>query len=216
MPLTAPRIVSTAMDTVEFGLETARATIRHWRPDEAELLFDIRRRPDVAQWLGDPRPWTGVEQARANIVAWRDRATDAVPSTCAIVPNGTGVPVGSVSLNIMPQPGSGDVPVTDADWLREYTPVGGITNGVDGEVEVGWYLHPDALGHGWASEAAAAMLDHGFKHGLSRIWAVMWASNGPSAAVCRRIGMTELGVQVDPWYGSSDDATSRFFLATSP
>lgn len=211
-----PRIVATAMDTVEFALETPRATIRHWQPAEAELLFDIRRRPDVAQWLGDPRPWTGVEQARANIVAWRERATGGVPSTCAIVPDDTGVPVGSVSLNRMPTPGAGDVPVDDAGWLSAYAPVGGIAAGVPNEVEIGWYLHPDALGQGWASEAATAMLDHGLRHGIGRIWAVMWAHNSPSAAVCRRIGMTELGVKVDPWYGSAVDATSRFFLATSP
>lgn len=203
------------MDTTAFDLQTARATIRHWLPDEAELLFDIRRRPDVAQWLGDPRPWTGVEQARANIVAWSQRATDGVPSTCAIVPTDAGVPVGSVSLNRMPTPGAGDVVVDDADWLNEYAPIGGVANGVPSEVEIGWYLHPDALGQGWASEAAAAMLNHGLAHGLDRVWAVMWAQNSPSAAVCRRIGMTELGVRVDPWYGSSADINSRFFIATS-
>jgi RimJ/RimL family protein N-acetyltransferase len=57
------------------------------------------------------------------------------------------------------------------------------------------------------------MLAHGLARVLDRIWAVMWASNSPSASVCRRIGMEELGVRVDPWYGSTDDATSRFFLA---
>lgn len=204
------------MDITEFDLRTARATIRHWRLSEAELLFDIRRRPEIAQWLGDPRPWTGVEQARASIVAWQERATDGIPSTCAIVPEETGVPVGSVSLNTMPEPGTGVVPLDDADWLDEFAPVGGIADGVPPEVEVGWYLHPDALGQGWASETAAAMLEHGFAHGLGRIWAVMWASNRPSAAVCRRIGMKELGVRVDPWYGGAEDATSRFFVATPP
>lgn len=204
------------MDTTVFDLQTARATIRHWLPDEAELLFDIRRRPEIAQWLGDPRPWTGVEQARANIVTWRERATGGVPSTCAIVPNDTGVPVGSVSMNTMPTPGAGEVAVDDAGWLSEYAPVGGIADGVPGEVEIGWYLHPDALGRGWASETATAMLAHGFAHGLGRIWAVMWAQNSPSASVCRRIGMSEVGVRVDPWYGSAEDATSRFFIATPP
>ena len=194
-----------------FSLRTARATIRHWLPSEAEILFDIRRRPDISQWLGDPTPWSSVAQASATLVQWREKATLAIPSSCAIVPHDRGVPVGTISMNRMPVPGAGDVPLTDADWLSDF----GVVDGAPREVEIGWYLHPDAVGHGWASEAATAMLDHGWAHRLERIWAVMWAHNAPSAAVCRRIGMAELGVKIDPWYGSTQDATSRFFVAHS-
>jgi hypothetical protein len=37
----------------------------------------------------------------------------------------------------------------------------GGPNGV-GEVEVGWHLHPDSWGHGYATEAARAVIDRGF------------------------------------------------------
>nr|WP_274387438.1 GNAT family N-acetyltransferase [Salsipaludibacter albus] len=197
-------------------METARTTIRPWRTSEADLLLDIRRRPEVARWLGSPVPWTDRDEAVGHLAQWREQATPAVPSSCAIVPRDTGVPVGTVTLMRMPTaPGAGEVPLADAGWLDDFAPLGGI-DGRPGEIEVGWYLHPDAVGHGWASEAAAAMLTHGFAHGASRIWAVMWPDNAPSAAVCRRLGMAELGVRVDPWYGTADDPDSRVFLATAP
>ena len=84
---------------------------------------------------------------------------------------------------------------------------------VGDEIEIGWYLHPDAVGQGWAAEAAEATIRHGLSNGVERIWALMWRSNEPSAKVARRIGMRELGVLVDPWYGSEQDAYSRMFVA---
>ncbi len=189
-----------------FELATARTTIRHWRDDEADLLFAIRRRPEIARWLGDPTPWTDADQARAHLRRWREDATWAVPSSCAIVPDDVGEPVGTVTLCALPSPDRGVVRVADCAWLDDRGPV------VD-ELEVGWYLHPDAVGRGWASEAATAMLGHGFAHGATRLWALMWAHNQASAAVAHRVGMAELGVLLDPWYGTADDTDSRIFLA---
>jgi len=58
-------------------------------------------------------------------------------------------------------------------------------------VEVGWRLHPDHWGHGYASEAAAASLAHGFgPGGLDEIVAFTTTVNTRSQAVMERIGMT--------------------------
>lgn len=189
-----------------FELSTARTTIRPWHPSEADVLLDIRGRPDVARWLGDTTPWTDVDQAHDAIARWADQATDSVPSSCAIVPDEVGHPVGTITLAALPEPGAGPVRLADAPWLDDHAPL-------DEEVEIGWYLHPDHAGHGWATEAARPMLDHGLANGLPRVWAVMWPDNGPSAAVCRRLGMDPLGVRVDPWYGTAEYPHSRFFLA---
>ncbi|MFE2105185.1 GNAT family N-acetyltransferase, partial [Kitasatospora sp. NPDC059463] len=78
-----------------------------------------------------------------------------------------------------------------------------------GEVEVGWHLHPDSWGRGYATEAARAALAKGFADGLTEIHAVVRPGNERSAAVCRRLGMTPRG-RTSRWYGGEFDA----FLAT--
>lgn len=58
-------------------------------------------------------------------------------------------------------------------------------------VEVGWRLHPDHWGHGYATEAAAASLQFGFNEaGLREIVAFTTTLNTRSQAVMERIGMT--------------------------
>jgi RimJ/RimL family protein N-acetyltransferase len=57
-------------------------------------------------------------------------------------------------------------------------------------VEVEWRLHPDAWGHGYATEAAAASLRYGFEEAhLEEIIAYTTALNTRSQAVMERIGM---------------------------
>lgn len=69
----------------------------------------------------------------------------------------------------------------------------------DGEIEIGWQLHPDCWGKGYATEAASAVLKRGFADGLQEIWAVTHLDNDRSTAVCRRIGMRLLGI-TRRWY----------------
>ncbi len=58
-------------------------------------------------------------------------------------------------------------------------------------VEVGWRLHPDRWGHGYASEAALASLRHGFgPAGLDEIVSFTTTLNTRSQAVMVRIGMS--------------------------
>jgi RimJ/RimL family protein N-acetyltransferase len=57
-------------------------------------------------------------------------------------------------------------------------------------VEVGWRLHPDHWGHGYATEAAAASVRFGFDEaGLAEIVAFTTTLNTRSQAVMERIGM---------------------------
>jgi RimJ/RimL family protein N-acetyltransferase len=58
-------------------------------------------------------------------------------------------------------------------------------------VEVGWRLHPEQWGYGYATEAAAASLAYGFgQAGLDEIIAFTTTRNTRSQAVMERIGMT--------------------------
>lgn len=60
------------------------------------------------------------------------------------------------------------------------------------EAELGYELHPDYWGQGYATEAARAMLAFGFDtlH-LQRVWAQCIAENEASARVLERIGMRQ-------------------------
>ncbi len=81
-----------------------------------------------------------------------------------------------------------------------------------GEVEIGWPVHPDSWGQGFASEAASAVLRRGFADGLPGMWAVMYPDNERSAAVCRRIGMRLLGT-THRWY---HEASLVFWAGATP
>ena len=57
-------------------------------------------------------------------------------------------------------------------------------------VEIGWRLHPDFWGHGYATEAAEAALRFGFEEaGLTEIVAFTTTRNTRSQAVMTRLGM---------------------------
>ena len=64
--------------------------------------------------------------------------------------------------------------------------------------EIGYILHPDQQGHGYATEAARALLGLAFDHfDLHRVTAEVDTRNPGSAAVARRLGMREEGVLRD-------------------
>jgi RimJ/RimL family protein N-acetyltransferase len=60
----------------------------------------------------------------------------------------------------------------------------------DRTAEIGWILHPGAHGRGYATEAAALLLDTAFGEvGLHRVYAELDPRNAASVALCRRLGM---------------------------
>ena len=60
-----------------------------------------------------------------------------------------------------------------------------------GETEVLWSLHPESWGHGFATEAARAALDFGFRTlDMKLIFAVTRPDNRASQAVMTRLGLT--------------------------
>jgi RimJ/RimL family protein N-acetyltransferase len=167
---------------------TTRLTIRPWRTEEAPRLLDILSRVEVARWLGDgdPQLMKDLDEARAAIVRYEERSRTPPLGFWAVELRETGQVVGSVLLLTLP-------------------------NAEDGEVEIGWHLHPDSWGRGYASEAAAAVLRRGFDGGLPEIHALTHLDNWPSQGVARRIGMEPVGV-LEKWY----DGPSQVFRAVRP
>jgi len=161
-------------------LRTERLDVRLWCDDEAERVFDIYARDEVAQWLGaTPRPMASLQEAELAIKRWRERReADPQHGLYAIVPRDTGIPAGSVLLAVLPD--AAGVPT--------------------GDVEVGWHLHPDSWGNGYATEAARALVARAFADGAPRVHAVVRPGNLRSMAVCERLGMEHHG-RTNRYYG---------------
>jgi RimJ/RimL family protein N-acetyltransferase len=168
-------------------LTTDRLRIRPWRSDEAPRLLDILSRVEVVRWLGDGEPvlMKDLEEARGRIERFHARSAEAPLGVWAVERRSDGVALGTVLLLTLP-------------------------NDEHGEVEIGWHLHPDSWGEGYATEAARAVLGHAFAAGLPEVLAVTHLDNWPSQAVARKIGMTDQGV-VEKWY----DGPSQLFRITA-
>src|SRR5947209_1262614 len=156
---------------------TERLVIRPWRPAEADRMYDMLRRLEVARWIGG-RPMRDRHEALALIDRYTTRlACDPRFGYWAVVEREAAAP-------------AADRPVASpaGTVVLKAVPDG------DGEVEIGWHLHPDSWGRGLATEAGRAVLAHAFAVGLSEVWAVTHPENQTSAGVCRKLGMRLLGV----------------------
>ena len=157
-------------------LHAPRLMLRPWRLDEAEIVLDMYSRPEVVRYLGpNPAVLTELTQAQDRIRRWLT-IEGPTHGVWAIVPTGHQHPVGTALLKILPRSG------------------GGAPSGI---TEVGWHLHPNAWGHGYATEAGQRLLQHAWSQGLPQVLAVTYPQNTDSQAVCRRLGMTALGLTED-------------------
>lgn len=165
--------------------ETERLVVREWTDDEVDRVYDIYSRWEVARYLGaNPAVMESPDRAARGIGRWHELyvSTQGRFGAWAIQPKAGGPAAGTVLFKLLP-------------------------NG-DGDVEVGWHLHPDSWGHGYATEAAEGAVQRGFAGGLTEVYAVVYPENTASLAVCRRLGMTPLG-RTTRWYGVECEAFHR-------
>jgi RimJ/RimL family protein N-acetyltransferase len=172
----------TATVPAELVIETERLWIRQWRDADAPRVLDIQSRWEVVRWLDDdPQVMTTLDEAHEQVATWR-RAGERHGSPCghwAVEDKASGTVVGATMLLTLPG-------LNRPPGVRE--------------IQVGWHLHPDSTGRGYAREAAGAALAYGLDQGLDVVRALMFADNVPSAKVARALGMREVGVVEDRWY----------------
>jgi RimJ/RimL family protein N-acetyltransferase len=157
--------------TGEDVLRTERLRLRPWTTSAADIarLTDIYSREEITRWVGGT-----PSVAPAELVArWATVTALDERYGCWAIEGPDGPPAGTVLFKPLP-------------------------NGV-GEVEVGWHLHPDSWGHGYATEAARAVIGRGFGAGVPEVYAVVRPGNSASMAVCARLGMQSLG-RLRRWY----------------
>jgi RimJ/RimL family protein N-acetyltransferase len=143
---------------------------------DVDAIHAYASREDVCRYI----PWT--PKTREDVVAWLPRReTTTIPApgagaSLAITLAGTGELVGDVILI----------------WASEEHRTG----------ELGYVVNPAYAGHGYATEAARAMLAMAFERlGLRRMVARVDARNPASAAVLRKVGMRQEAVLVEnEWF----------------
>jgi RimJ/RimL family protein N-acetyltransferase len=170
-------------------IASSRLLLRPWAVDDAEFLLDLESRWEVVRFLGaDPTTLSTHDDALASIER-RRAIDDPVHGIWVITSAVDGRRVGNLLLKPIP--------------LSTGEPGDGPT-----DVEIGWHLHPDAWGRGYATEAAEAVLEDAFSRGLAKVLAVTHPDNHASQAVCRRLGMTHVG-RTTRYYNASNELFER-------
>ncbi|TXS52289.1 GNAT family N-acetyltransferase [Streptomyces sp. t39] len=144
-------------------LRTSRLVLRHWRDSDLAPWAALNADPAVREHLGD---LLTREESDASVARFRADFERRGYGWWAVEVCSTGEFIGFAGL----------------DDVDEDTPFTGV--------EIGWRLARPAWGRGYATEAARAVLAHGFGAlDLPEILAVTTAANLRSQAVMRRIGM---------------------------
>ena len=181
------------MEPLELPLTTDRLRLRSYRDSDAEAHLPIYSREDVSRFLLQD-PWT-AEVAESEIAKRLPR---------------TGLETESRALALVIETADG------LDSLEGSRVIGDIAlwleDGRDEKAEIGWILDPAASGHGFATEAAIAVLNVAFDHyGLHRVFAQMDSRNTASANLARRIGMREEAHLRKDWWSKGEWTDTLIF-----
>lgn len=154
-------------------LVTERLVLRPFDPiGDAASMVALTSDPDTMRYLDFGRPWTPEETAQ--MMARHAVQYPEALGFGAVIDRATSDLVGWSGLQHPKR------------WMAKV-----ISHPLPADtVEVGWALGPEWRGRGYATEAAAAWLDHGFGSlGLDEIVAVHDPANVASEHVMDRLGM---------------------------
>ncbi len=160
---------TSSMSTTQV-LTTERLTLRPWRVDDAQAALDVYGHADVIRWLSpDMDRVTDLAAMRLLLQQWiaEDARLPAPAGRWAIHRNSDDHVIGGAILLPLP-PGKEDL-------------------------EIGWQLHPDAWGNGYASETTHALATWAFAQDVYEIFAVVRPGNARAAATVRHNGMQWVG-----------------------
>lgn len=176
--------------TAPFPLSTSRLTLRLYEPDDLTALLGYYSQPQVARYLLD-EPWTQPFAEQQVQKRLQRQGLDTPAGALAVVWEVQGEVIGDAAL-----------------WLTDDT----------GKVaEIGWVLHPDFAGQGFATEAVGALLNVAFEwYSLHRVAAQMDARNLASGKLCERLGMKKEAYLRQNWWSKGEwtDTVIYAVLAT--
>ena len=148
-----------------YRLETERLLLRPFRAGDIDALFAIQSRPDVARYLyWGPRSRDEVRAALKVKLASTHLRGEGDVLALAMELTATGEMIGDVILH----------------WVSE----------AHGQGEIGYVVHPDHAGHGYATESCRPLLRIAFEDlRLHRVIGRLEPGNTASARVLEKLGM---------------------------
>lgn len=145
--------------------KTARLSLRLAGEADLEPMWEYRRLDPVGRWMTD---------ASKDLDAFVAKSTADHRLNDTIVVEVDGRLVGDLMVRV------------ESPWAQGEVK----EQAKDTQAEIGWCLDPAVQGHGFGTEAAAALLGIGFGDlGLRRLIAQCFADNEPSWRIMERIGM---------------------------
>ena len=189
-PLRSADVSCPALAPVDFApLQTARLQLRSTVEEDVDPLHDILSRAEVTRYLLHP-PLTR-EEVMARILRTLGRLR--------LREDGDLVRVSALRR---------EDGVFVAELILRVTSAAGLA------VEVGWTVHPDHRGRGYATEAAIGLLDFAFGPlGAHRAEAHLYPGNLASIAVCTRLGMrAEALHRLDLWVKGAWEDTAVYAI----
>jgi len=161
------------VDPTQPCIATARLRLRQWRDADREPFAALNADPVVMQFFPAA---PSREASDRSIDTWQAEIEQRGWSNWAVEIVRTGEFIGFVGLSV---PRRAELPFMPC-------------------VEIGWRLARAHWGHGYATEAARAVLDFGFERlELDPIVSFTSLVNRPSRAVMERIGMVDSGEDFD-------------------
>jgi RimJ/RimL family protein N-acetyltransferase len=148
-----------------FPIRTERLLLRPFRASDLDAVHDIESRPEVVRYL----MWDVMDRDAAQaLLDRRLQQTSIEAEDQALL----------VAITVPPS----DQLIGEV-MLR-------LSSARHRQGEIGWSLHPDAQGHGYATEAAREVLRIGFEDlGLHRVVADADPRNTGSIRIMERLGM---------------------------
>ena len=162
-------------------IQTDRLTVRPLAMEDIDLVIDLFTDEEVTRYFSD-EPMTEKEISN-NMHLYIRRGIEGAIGIWCICDNQSDEKLGTVALLPLP------INIDDTDWnlLNDDQPL-------DYEVEVGYFLKPQAWGKGLATEAAKAMVDFYFENlDCEELVGIIDDKNNASRNVLLKSGLKEIG-----------------------
>lgn len=159
-------------------IETERLVIRPWQLGDVDDAYAIYAHGDVSRWLSPAMDRVSSTDAMRLVLQQWVSEDDRAPEPTgrwAVQSRADGRVIGALALLYLP-PGGGDL-------------------------EIGWQVARDCWGHGYATEAGAALVRWAMRErGVDELFAVVRPKNLRGASTAKKIGMEWVG-ETDKYYG---------------